>query len=169
MHPRYPEIEPSEQGSLDVGDGHLVHWEVCGDPGGIPAIVLHGGPGSGASPWFRQLFDPARYRVVLFDQRNCGRSTPHASEPDVDLATNTTWHLVRDIERLREHVGIDRWLVLGGSWGSALALAYAETHADRVSALVLFGYTWGEYLSQALVEGQGTPRSRVPVTGADRH
>ena len=135
----YPEIEPFTHGSLDVGDGHVLHWEVCGDPDGRPAVVLHGGPGSGCTPWHRRLFDPAAYRVVLFDQRNCGRSRPHASEPDVDLTHNTTPDLVADIERLRAELGIDRWLVAGGSWGSALALAYAERHPRRVAAMVLWG------------------------------
>ncbi len=135
----YPEIEPTDHGLLDVGDGHRMFWETCGNPQGLPALVLHGGPGSGCAPWQRRLFDPGRYRIVLFDQRNCGRSTPHASEPDVDLTANTTQHLLADIERLRQHLGVERWLVTGGSWGSALALAYAERHPDRVSAMVLWG------------------------------
>jgi proline iminopeptidase len=123
---------------LDVGDGHEVYWERHGDPGGKPAVVLHGGPGSGAVPWWRTLFDPAAYHAVLFDQRGCGRSRPHAGAPTADLSANTTHHLIADIERLREHLGIERWLVLGGSWGSTLALAYAETHPDRVTEMVLF-------------------------------
>jgi proline iminopeptidase len=135
----YPEIEPDRSGMLDVGDRHLVSWEMCGDPNGRPAVVLHGGPGSGRSVRQRRLFDPGAYRVVLFDQRGCGRSIPHASLPDADLSSNTTWHLVADIERLREHLGVDRWLVFGGSWGSALALAYAERHPERVTELVLWG------------------------------
>ncbi len=135
----YPAIEPDDAGLLDVGDGQLVYWETCGRPEGRPALVLHGGPGSGCTPRQRRLFDPERYRVILFDQRGCGRSSPHASEPDVDLSTNTTWRLVADIERLREHLGVDRWLVLGGSWGSALALAYAERHPDHATELVLWG------------------------------
>lgn len=139
----YPEIEPYERGMLDVGDGHRVYWETCGDPGGKPAVVLHGGPGSGCTPWHRRAFDPNAYRVVLFDQRNCGRSTPHASEPDVDLSTNTTPHLIEDLERLRRHLGVDRWLVWGGSWGSVLALAYAERHPDRVTEMVLWGAAAG--------------------------
>jgi proline iminopeptidase len=139
----YPSIEPYEHGLLDVGDGNLIYWETCGNPDGKPAVVLHGGPGSGCTPWHRRLFDPAAYRVVLFDQRNCGRSRPHASEPDIDLSKNTTPHLIADIELLREHVGVERWLVLGGSWGCTLALAYAERHSDRVSELVLFGVTTG--------------------------
>ena len=139
----YPEIEPYASGRLDVGEGHRVYWETCGDAGGKPALVLHGGPGSGCGAWQRRLFDPRRYRVVLLDQRNCGRSTPHASEPNVDLTTNTTERLVADIEWLRAHLGVDRWLVLGGSWGSALALTYAERHPRRVAEMVLFGVVTG--------------------------
>jgi proline iminopeptidase len=139
----FPHVEPFERGSLDVGDGHDVAWETCGSADGKPAVVLHGGPGSGTSRWHRRLFDPDRYRVVLFDQRGCGRSTPHASEPDADLSANTTDHLIGDIERLRDHVGVERWLVLGGSWGSVLALAYAERFPDRVSELALWGVATG--------------------------
>ncbi len=139
----YPEIEPYDHGRLEVGDGHAVYWETCGAPEGKPALVLHGGPGSGCTPWHRRLFDPERYRVVLIDQRNCGRSRPHASQPDVDLEANTTPQLLADIERVREQLGIERWLVLGGSWGSTLALAYAEAHAERVTELVLHGVTAG--------------------------
>ncbi|OOB89512.1 prolyl aminopeptidase [Rathayibacter sp. VKM Ac-2630] len=139
MRTLYPEIEPYESGMLDVGDGHSVYWEVSGNPDGKPVVFLHGGPGAGTSPAHRRLFDPAKYRIVLFDQRMCGRSTPHASEPGADLSTNTSWYLVGDIERLREHLGIETWLVLGGSWGSTLALAYAETHPERVSEIVLRG------------------------------
>jgi proline iminopeptidase len=128
---------------LEVGGRDRVYWEQCGNPAGKPAVVLHGGPGSGCAPWFRRLFDPAAYRIVLFDQRNCGHSAPHASAPGIDLAENTTPNLVADIERLREHLAIDRWLVLGGSWGSTLALAYAEAHPSRVSEMVLFGVTTG--------------------------
>jgi proline iminopeptidase len=124
---------------LDVGDGHRMYWETCGSPVGKAALVLHGGPGSGCTPWHRRLFDPAAYRVVLFDQRNCGRSTPHASVPDIDLTRNTTSSLISDIELLRTHLGVDRWHVAGGSWGSALALAYAERHPDRVTGMVLWG------------------------------
>jgi proline iminopeptidase len=133
----YPPIEPYERGRLPVGDGHELYWETCGDPAGRPALVLHGGPGSGCTPRSRRLFDPQRYRVVLFDQRGAGRSTPHASEPDTDLATNTTQHLLADIEALREHLGVERWLVYGVSWGTTLGLAYAQRHPDRVLALVL--------------------------------
>jgi proline iminopeptidase len=128
----------ADQGLLDVGDGHNVYWELYGQPGGKPAVVLHGGPGSGSGPWWLRLFDLNAYRVVLFDQRGCGRSQPHASTASVDLTANTTLHLVRDIELLRQHLGIERWLVLGGSWGSTLALAYAEAHPSAVSELVLF-------------------------------
>jgi proline iminopeptidase len=134
----YPEIEPYDHGMLDVGDGNHVYWEVCGNPDGKPAVVLHGGPGSGCTPGWRRYFDPDAYRIVLFDQRGCGRSTPHASEPTVDLTTNTTDHLIADIECLRERLGIDRWLVFGGSWGSTLGLAYAERYPERVSEIVLF-------------------------------
>lgn len=134
----YPETEPYDHGMLDVGDGHHVYWETCGNPYGKPAVVLHGGPGSGCRPGWRRYFDPAAYRVVLFDQRGCGRSTPHASDPSVDLSTNTTHQLIADIELLRRQLGIERWLVLGGSWGSTLALAYAERFPSRVSELVLF-------------------------------
>jgi proline iminopeptidase len=145
MSDLYPEIEPYEQGILAVDDVNLVHWETCGNPQGKPAVVLHGGPGSGCTPWHRRLFDPKAYRVVLFDQRNCGRSTPHASALDVALAGNTTANLIADIERLRQHLHIERWLVFGGSWGSALALAYAEQHPARVTEMVLFGITTGRH------------------------
>jgi proline iminopeptidase len=128
---------------LDVGDGHEMYWEESGNPSGKPAVLLHGGPGSGSAPWQRGLFDPTAYRVVLFDQRNCGRSTPHASEPNVDLSANTTHHLLADIEQLRTYLGVDRWLVAGGSWGSLLALAYAESHPERVSELIVWGVATG--------------------------
>jgi proline iminopeptidase len=139
----YPEIEPYDHGMLHVGDGNAVYWEACGNPGGKPAVVLHGGPGSGSSPTFRRFFDPSAYRVVLFDQRNCGRSTPHAGDSDTDLASNNTAALIADIELLREHLDIDRWMVVGGSWGSTLALAYAEPRPARVTELILFGVTTG--------------------------
>jgi len=135
----YPEVEPYDSGMLDVGQGHSMYWEACGYHAGKPALFVHGGPGVGCAPWHRRLFDPSRYRILLFDQRGCGRSTPHASDPGVAMTANTTWHLVADMERLREHMGIDRWLVLGGSWGSCLALAYAERHPRSVSELVLTG------------------------------
>lgn len=137
------EIEPYERGMLDVGDGNLVYWEVCGNPDGKPAVVLHGGPGSGCTERMRRNFDPEVYRVVLFDQRNCGRSTPNASEYETDLSTNTTEHLIADIERLREHLGIERWLVFGGSWGSTLGLAYAERYPHRVTEMVIVAVTTG--------------------------
>jgi len=133
----FPHIEPYDRGMLDVGDGHRIAWEVSGRADGKPAVVLHGGPGSGSAPWMRRIFDPDRYRIVLFDQRNCGRSTPYAGEAAVDLSTNTTAHLIADCEQLRAHVGIERWLVWGGSWGTTLGLAYAEAHPERVTELVL--------------------------------
>nr|WP_274636827.1 prolyl aminopeptidase [Microbacterium bovistercoris] len=135
----YPEIEPYDSGMLLVGDGNRVAWEVSGNPEGKPVVFLHGGPGGGTAPWHRQFFDPERYRIVLLDQRGCGSSTPHASEPDADLRHNTTWHLVADLELLRKNLGIDRWQVFGGSWGSTLALAYAQAHPEAVSELVLRG------------------------------
>ncbi|MFE9957508.1 prolyl aminopeptidase [Micromonospora sp. NPDC005299] len=134
----YPPIEPYAQGQLDVGDGQRMHWETCGNPDGRPALVVHGGPGSGAGASWRRLFNPAAYRIVLFDQRGCGRSTPPASDPATDLSVNTTAHLLADMERLREHLGVDRWLLCGASWGSSLSLAYAQRHPQRVTALVLF-------------------------------
>ncbi|UAJ78986.1 prolyl aminopeptidase [Leifsonia sp. ZF2019] len=139
MRTLYPEIEPYETGMLDVGDGQELYWEASGNPEGKPVVFLHGGPGGGTTPSHRRLFDPAKYRIVLFDQRGCGKSLPHASEPEADLSLNTTWHLVADIERLREHFAIEKWQVFGGSWGSTLALAYAETHPERVTELVLRG------------------------------
>jgi len=141
MRDPYPPIEPYTHGLLDVGDGNLVYWEECGNPGGKPALVVHGGPGSGCAPYWRRLFDPARYRVVLFDQRGCGRSTPHASEVSTDLRHNTTDHLVADMERLRVHLGVEKWLLHGGSWGSTLLLAYARRHVERVSEIVISAVT----------------------------
>lgn len=143
MRDRYPEIEPYDHGLLDVGDGNLVHWETCGNPEGKPVLSVHGGPGSGCSPNSRRFFDPERYRIVLFDQRNCGRSLPNASDPAVDLSANTTDHLIADMELLREHLGIDRWLLFGGSWGCVLSLVYAQRHPDRVSELVQMGLATG--------------------------
>ena len=137
----YPEIEPFEHGLLNVGEGHSVYWEACGNPAGKPAVMLHGGPGSGCTPGMRRLFDTQAYRIILFDQRGSGRSTPHASEPRAHLSANTTAHLLADMEILRQHLGIGRWLVWGGSWGSTLALAYAQRHPDRVSELVLCSVT----------------------------
>lgn len=137
MERRFPEIEPYDSGMLDTGDGHQVYWECCGNPGGKPALYLHGGPGSGFSPGQRRFFDPEVYRVVLFDQRGSGKSRPLASEPDADLSTNTTQHLIADIEALRVLHNVDRWTILGLSWGTTLAQAYAHTYPERVSALVL--------------------------------
>ncbi|MBR8741145.1 prolyl aminopeptidase [Nocardiopsis sp. MG754419] len=139
MRTLYPTIEPYDSGMLDVGHGHRVYWELCGNPTGKPVVFLHGGPGGGCTPDHRRLFDPEKYRILLFDQRNCGRSTPHAGGMDVDLSTNTTWALVDDIERLREMVGVDAWQVFGGSWGSCLALAYAQKHPQRVTELIVRG------------------------------
>lgn len=130
----YPEIKPFDTGFLEVSDLHTLYYEQCGNPEGKPAVFVHGGPGGGVNAKCRRFFDPEAYRIVLFDQRGCGLSTPNA-----ELAENTTWHSVDDIERLREHLGIERWQVFGGSWGSTLALAYAETHPERVSELVLRG------------------------------
>ncbi|WP_420467766.1 prolyl aminopeptidase [Panacagrimonas sp.] len=130
----YPHTEPYRTHRLRVDTLHELYIEECGNPEGIPALYIHGGPGGGVEPWHRQFFDPARYRIVLFDQRGCGRSTPHA-----ELRGNTTWDLVADIERVREHLGVASWLLFGGSWGSTLALAYAQTHPERARALVLRG------------------------------
>ena len=139
----YPPIEPYEQGMLDVGDGNQVYWETCGNPSGKPAVMVHGGPGQGCSPNMRRGFDPERYRLVLFDQRGCGRSRPHASDAATDMRYNTTAHLLADMEQLREQLGVERWLLNGGSWGSTLALAYAERYPHRVSEIVLSAITTG--------------------------
>ncbi|OLF18640.1 prolyl aminopeptidase [Actinophytocola xanthii] len=139
----YPPLNPYDQGRLHVGGGEYVYWEQCGNPAGKPALVLHGGPGSGCGPGHRRWFDPRRYRVVLMDQRNCGRSTPHAGDPDTDLSANTTPNLLADLELLRTTLGIERWLVFGGSWGSVLGLAYAQAFPERVSELVLFAVATG--------------------------
>lgn len=130
----YPSIDSFDQRMLKVGDGHSIYVEQCGNPNGLPVVVLHGGPGGGCSPMMRRYFDPAIYRVILFDQRGCGRSRPHAS-----VADNTTWHLVADIELIRKTLGIEDWVVFGGSWGATLALIYAQTHPEWVSHLVLRG------------------------------
>ena len=143
MRSYYPEIEPYDTGMLAVGDGQSLYWEASGNPQGKPVVFLHGGPGGETSPRHRRLFDPERYRIVLVDQRGSGRSLPHASEPGYDLAVNTTWHLVADLEVLREELGIEAWQVFGGSWGSTLALAYAQTHPGRVTELVLRGIFTG--------------------------
>lgn len=138
MRTLYPPLDTNRHGMLDVGDGQQLYWEESGNPDGKPVVFLHGGPGGATAPFHRQFFDPQAYRIVLFDQRGCGRSTPHIAD-GASLETNTTWNLVADIERLRTHLGIERWQVFGGSWGSTLALAYAQTHPDRVTELVLRG------------------------------
>ena len=130
----YPSIEPYCTGMMDVGDGHTMYFEECGNPRGQPVLLVHGGPGGGSNPTMRRFHDPSHYRIILFDQRGCGRSTPNAS-----IEANTTWHLVADMERLREAFHIERWQLFGGSWGSTLALAYAETHPERVTSLILRG------------------------------
>lgn len=130
----YPGRQPFNEGRLRVSELHEIHYEECGNPMGKPALVLHGGPGGGISPFLRQMHDPESYRIILFDQRGCGKSTPHA-----ELRENTTWDLVEDIEKLRRHLAIERWQVVGGSWGSTLALAYAETHPERVTELIVRG------------------------------
>ena len=130
----YPPIDPYDQRMVEVGDGHTIYVEQCGNPDGLPVVVLHGGPGGGCSPMMRRFFDPRHWRIVLFDQRGCGRSRPHAG-----VADNTTWHLVDDIERLRDLLGIDAWAVFGGSWGATLSLVYAISHPDRVRHLFLRG------------------------------
>ncbi len=130
----YPPIEPFRSGRLAVPGGHQIYYEQCGNPKGRPVVVIHGGPGGGSNATMRRFHDPSRYHIILFDQRGCGRSLPHASIDD-----NTTWHLVADMERLREHVGVERWQLFGGSWGSTLAIAYAETHPERVIEMVLRG------------------------------
>ncbi|WP_122519733.1 prolyl aminopeptidase [Pannonibacter phragmitetus] len=168
----YPEIEPYASGMLDVGDGHTIYWERSGTPGKKPAVFLHGGPGGGISPAHRRLFHPDHYDVLLFDQRGCGRSTPHA-----ELEANTTWHLVEDIERLRKLAGVDQWLVFGGSWGSTLALAYAQTYPERVSELVLRGiYTltkaeldWYYQFGVSEMFPEKFERFQAPVPEGERH
>ncbi len=137
----YPETEPYEQDMLDVGEGNSIYWEACGNPAGKPVVVLHGGPGSGSSATSRRYFDPVAYHIIQFDQRNCGRSQPHASDFNTDLSANTTAHLIADIELLRQHLRIERWMLFGGSWGSTLALAYAEQHPQRVTEIILVGVT----------------------------
>ena len=178
MRTYYPEIEPYDSGMLDVGDGQHLYWEASGNPKGKPVVFLHGGPGGEVSPRHRRAFDPEKYRIILFDQRGAGKSRPHASDPGYNLAVNTTWHLVADLERLREALGIDRWQVFGGSWGSTLALAYAQTHPQRVTELVLRGIftlraselawfyegpagqifpdVWEQYVEQVAVEDRGS-------------
>ena len=148
----YPAIEPYQSGMLDVGEGHKLHWELCGNPDGKPVVFLHGGPGGGSSPDHRRQFNPDKYKVLVFDQRGCGKSTPYAS-----LEANTTWHLVDDIERLRTEVAkVDKWMVFGGSWGSTLAISYAQTHPERVTELVLRGiFLFDQYEVDWLYEEGG--------------
>lgn len=168
----YPEIEPFETGFLYVGDGHSVYWERFGTKGAKPAVFLHGGPGGATGPNNRRVFDPALYDVMMFDQRGCGKSTPHAS-----IEANTTWHLVADIERLREMMGVEKWLVFGGSWGSTLALAYSETHPERVSELVLRGvYTltraeldWYYQFGVSEMFPDKWERFQAPIPERERH
>ncbi|MGB3603668.1 MAG: prolyl aminopeptidase [Gordonia sp. (in: high G+C Gram-positive bacteria)] len=138
MRSLYPAIDAYDSGHLDVGDGQEIYWECSGNPDGKPVIFVHGGPGGGTGPRQRQFFDPARYRIVLFDQRGCGQSRPHIAE-GADLSVNTTAHLIADMEKIREHLEITKWQVFGGSWGSTLGLSYAQAHPDRVTELVLRG------------------------------
>ncbi|MEU6586823.1 prolyl aminopeptidase [Nocardia sp. NPDC046763] len=137
----FPEIEPYASGLLDVGDDNQIYWETSGNPHGRPVLVVHGGPGGGGRRGARKTFDPDLFRIVLFDQRGCGESVPHASDPEVDMAYNTTEHLLADMELLREHLGIERWVLYGGSWACTLILAYAQRHPDRVIGIVLVGVT----------------------------
>ncbi len=141
MAQAFPPIEPYAHGLLEVGDGNRIYWETSGNSEGKAALCVHGGPGSWARPSRRTLFDPEVYRIVQFDQRGCGRSLPHASDPAISLEHNTTEHLIADMERLREHLGVDRWLLYGGSWGSTLILAYAERYPERVSEIIIVGVT----------------------------
>lgn len=149
----YPPIEPYERRMLDVGDGHSLYVEECGNPAGVPVVVLHGGPGGGSSPMMRRFFDPLHYRIVLFDQRGCGRSRPHAS-----VEANTTQHLIRDIEAIRQTLGIGRWIVFGGSWGATLALAYAQAHPAHAAWLVLRGVFLGTQAELDWFYGGGAGR-----------
>jgi proline iminopeptidase len=169
---QYPPIEPFDTGYLAVGDGHELYYEQSGNPRGKAALFVHGGPGGGGDVNSRRFFDPERYRIVVFDQRGSGRSTPHAS-----LEANTTWHLVADMERLREHLAIERWLVFGGSWGSTLALAYAETHPKAVSELVLRGIfllrelelKWFYQFGAGLLFPEQWQKYLAPIPPAERH
>jgi proline iminopeptidase len=137
----YPPIEPYETGMLDTGDGNSIYWETCGKADGVPALIVHGGPGSGCGIGQRRSFDPERYRIILFDQRNCGRSRPHASDPAVDMGSNTIDHLIADMELLRERLGVGAWLLCGRSWGATLSLAYAQRHPERVSGMIAVSVT----------------------------
>jgi proline iminopeptidase len=173
----YPVIAPYDHGLMDVGDGNFMYWETCGNPQGKPALVVHGGPGSGCTAWHRRLFHPEAYRVVLFDQRNCGRSTPHAGNPNIDLTRNTSHRLIDDMELLRETLHVDQWLILGGSWGSTLALAYAERYPQQVSEMILWGVTTGrrrefDWLFRggvAVFFPEQWERLRNALPAADRH
>jgi proline iminopeptidase len=170
--PLYPETAPYTAGRLRVSPPHDLYYEECGNPAGKPAVVLHGGPGGGISSFLRQGHDPARYRIILFDQRGCGQSTPHAS-----LQENTTWDLVADIETLRTHLNIDRWQVVGGSWGSTLALTYALTHPTRVTELVLRGIftlrkteiDWFYQSGASMIFPDAFQKYVAPIPAADRH
>jgi proline iminopeptidase len=169
MSRQFPPIEPYDSGTLDVGDQQQVYWECCGNPAGKPALYLHGGPGSGCSAGQRRFFDPSLYRAVLFDQRGSGRSRLLASDPNANLAANTTFHLIADIEALREMLGVDRWTILGLSWGTTLGLAYAQAHPHRVRALVLgFVTTTSRREVQWITEGVGRifPREWDQFTNA---
>ncbi|MEV6239873.1 prolyl aminopeptidase [Lentzea sp. NPDC051838] len=139
----YPQVEPYDQGMLEVGDGQQIHWELSGNPDGKPAVVFHGGPGTGFNPRWRQDFDPEHWKLVLWDQRGCGQSTPPASDPATSMEHNTTQHLIDDAEKLREHLEIDKWMLMGGSWGSTLILAYAIQHPHRTSEIVIPAVTAG--------------------------
>jgi len=149
----YPQIEPFDSRMLDVGDGHQVYMEQSGNPEGKPVIVFHGGPGGGCSPAMRRYFEPQHYRIILFDQRGCGRSRPHAS-----VDANSTWHLIRDIELIRETLSIDKWIVFGGSWGATLGLIYAETHPQAVEQLILRGVFLGTEAELQWFYGGGVGR-----------
>ena len=171
----YPDIIPFDEGLLEVGDGQRIYWVQSGNPEGTPVLILHGGPGSGSSAGTRRYFDPQYYRIIQFDQRGCGGSLPHASEPLIDLSANTTWHTIADIERLRLRLGIERWIIFGNSWGCTLALAYAETHPQRVESLLLVGVTMTRRLEiDWLYQGLGRffpaewARFRAAVPKTDR-
>ncbi|AGT95227.1 prolyl aminopeptidase [Rhodococcus erythropolis CCM2595] len=172
----YPPVEPYESGLLEVPDGQSLYWETVGNPAGVPVLYLHGGPGAGCTVGARRFFDPETFRAVLFDQRGCGRSLPLASSPDVDLTVNTTAHILDDIERLREHLGIERWIVSGLSWGVSLGLVYAQAFPERVIAMALGAITGGtrveiEWITRAM--GRIFPReweefvAQLPVEERD--
>ena len=144
--PTYPEIEPYETGLLDTGDGNLVYWETCGNPEGVPALIVHGGPGSGCSARSRTALDPDKFRIILFDQRNCHRSRPHGSDPVADMSLNTTAHLLSDMEQLRSYLGVEKWLLRGVSWGVTLSLAYAERYPERVGGMLMLSVTSTRWL-----------------------